>query len=78
MDFLVGWGALLAGVAQIIGTRQLREHSDRYLYLEQELLNEITKPYHERDDVRYVVLKKELALVREAFSRDLLLAQGKS
>lgn len=71
MDLTFGWGKILGEVAQIINTQQLRKHSDRYLELELALKKELETPYDKRDDLRIMSLKKELAIVREAFQRDL-------
>lgn len=70
---LGGWGTFLAEIAKYIGTKKLREHSDRWAKLEKELLEENNKPYDQRDDLRYVAIYKEMAIVREAFLRDLQL-----
>lgn len=71
MDLTFGWGKFLGEVAQLVNTKVLRKHSDRYLELELELKKELETSYEQRDDVRVMSLRKELALVREAFQRDL-------
>jgi hypothetical protein len=68
-----GWGVFLAEIAKYIGLKKLREHSDRYEELEKELLKESQKDYTQRDDLRFVALSKEMAIVREAFLRDMQL-----
>lgn len=77
MDFTFGWGKFLGEVAAYIGVKKLREHSDKYTKLELELKKEFEKPYDQRDDLRYVSLKRELAIVRDAFERDMRLEQNK-
>lgn len=71
MDLTFGWGKFLGEVAQLVNTQVLRKHSDRYLELELQLKKELETSYEERDDLRIMSLRKELALVREAFQRDL-------
>ena len=71
MDLTFGWGKFLGEVAQLVNTKVLRKHSDRYLELELELKKELETSYEQRDDVRVMSLRKELTLVREAFQRDL-------
>lgn len=66
-----GWGVFLAEIAKFIGVKKLREHSDKFAKLELQLLEESNKPYDQRDDLRFVALSKEMAIVREAFLRDI-------
>jgi Skp family chaperone for outer membrane proteins len=77
MEFLMGWGNLLAEVAAYIGLKKLREHSDQYTKLELELKKEFEKPYAERDDLKFVSIKRELAIIRAAFERDMKLGADK-
>jgi hypothetical protein len=70
-DLTFGWGKFLGEIAQIINTQQLRKHSDEYTRLEYALKKELETSYEERDDVRIMSLRKELAIVRDAFQRDL-------
>lgn len=72
-EALAGWGVFLSEVAKYIGVKKLREHSDKYAELELELLEESQKSYDQRDDLKFVALFKEMALVREAFVRDMQL-----
>ena len=75
MDLTFGWGKLLGEVAAIVNTKLLRAHSDRYLKLELELKKELEASFEARDDVRIMSLRKELAIVREAFIRDIKLKE---
>jgi len=75
LEALSGWGIFLAEVAKYIGVKKLREHSDKFAKLELELLEEAQKPYDQRDDLRFVALSKEMAIVREAFIRDMQLKE---
>jgi hypothetical protein len=70
-DFTFGWGKFLGEVAQYINTKNLRKYSDRYLELELELKKELEASYESRDDVRIMSIRKELAIIRDAFQRDL-------
>lgn len=70
-DLTFGWGKFLGEIAQIINTQQLRKYSDQYMKLELELKKELETSYEQRDDVRIMSLRKEMAIVRDAFQRDL-------
>jgi hypothetical protein len=70
-DLTFGWGKFLGEIAQIINTQQLRKHSDEYMKLELALKKELDAKYDDRDDVRIMSLRKEMAIVRDAFQRSL-------
>lgn len=70
-DLTFGWGKFLGEIAQIVNTQILRKHSDKYMQLELELKKELEASYEARDDVRIMSLRKEMAIVRDAFQRDI-------
>lgn len=72
-EALAGWGVFLAEIAKMVGLKKLREHSDRYAELEKQLLEESQKDYSQRDDLRFVAICKEMAIVRDAYLRDMQL-----
>ena len=74
-DLTFGWGKFLGEIAQIINTQQLRKHSNEYLRLELELKKELDASYDARDDVRIMSLRKEMAIVRDSFQRDLKVSE---
>ncbi len=70
LDLTFGWGEILGKVASIVNTKIARRRADEYSNLEKECLEEFLK-HESRNDVKYVRLRAELKLARDAFHRDL-------
>lgn len=77
MEALIGSIAgLLTELFKLINTKESHKYLDQLVQLQQDILEEESKPYDQQNDAKVVQLRSQLKIITDAAQQELILWQA--